>query len=310
MPSSALAGTNSRRHPLQSACRMRCNVQPDRPRPSRLAGLHAAFAFACAALPLYPASAAAHDFWLVPASAQSRPNGVIEIRGQTSSLFPTSVSAVTPDRIGSAMVVTGRGTVSLSGFATSGRSLFVRYRPVEQGQHLFAVQLHPRLVRETPASLRRYMELEGAPEALARYEREGRLPPVASRDSLTRRYAKYAKTFTDVGTAGARTFGHVVGHPLEFVPLTDPATTRPGDTLSVRLLLSGRPLAGARVHAGVGEASTAALEDTAASRRAAARDVELVTDANGVLRVPVAKTGLWNLRTLQIVPASAGSGAD
>lgn len=287
---------------------MRFPPQPDLP--SRLHRTALRAAFALAALSLSPASAAAHDFWLVPSGAQSRLNGTIEIRGQTSSLFPTSLSAVTPDRIASAVVVNGRGSTPLSGLSTSGRSLFVRYRPVEQGQHLFAVQLHPRLVRETPASLRRYMQLEGAPEALARYEREGRLPPIASRDSLTRRYAKYAKTFADVGPAGSRTFGHVVGHPLEFVPLADPSAARPGDTLAVRLLLGGQPLAEAHVHAGAGEAGAAALEDTAAARRAAGRDVELVTDANGVLRVPVTTAGLWNLRTLQIIPAPAGSGAD
>lgn len=254
--------------------------------------------------------ALAHDFWLVPASTGGGPIAAIEIRGQTSSLFPTSVSAVAPDRIASAVAVSGQGTVPLAGWSAASRSLLTRYTPKATGQYLFAVQLQPRMVRETPASLRRYMQLEGAPEALARYEREGRLPPVTSRDSLTRRYAKYAKTLVEVGTGAARTFGQVVGHPLEFVPLTDPATVRPGDTIAVRLLLAGQPLADAHVHAGASEASPAVLEDTLMARRASRQDVALVTDADGVLRLPIRRGGLWNLRTLQIAPAAAGSGAD
>lgn len=276
---------------------------------ARRKALRLTFAFAALSL-FHPAPAAAHDFWLVPASARSGRDAAIEIRGQTSSLFPTSVSAVTADRLASAVVVHRRGVVPLDGLSTSGRSLLIRYSPVEQGQHLFAVRLRPRLVRETAATLRQYMQLEGAPEALARYEREGRLPPVASRDSLTRRYAKYAKALTEIGAGATRTFGHVVGHPLEFVPLADPSTARPGDRLAVRLLLAGKPLAGAHVIAGARDASTATLEDTAAAGRDARRDVALVTDADGVVRVPVDTAGLWNLRTLQIVPADAGSGAD
>ena len=52
------------------------------------------------------------------------------------------------------------------------------------------------------------------------------------------------------------------------------------------------------------------LENWNAARRAAARDVKLETDASGVATVVVTQPGLWNIRTLQIVPAPKGSGAD
>lgn len=43
---------------------------------------------------------------------------------------------------------------------------------------------------------------------------------------------------------------------------------------------------------------------------AQAREVHGETDAEGVVRLPLESAGLWNVRTLQIVPADAGSGAD
>ena len=175
---------------------------------------------------------------------------------------------------------------------------------------MVAVALRPRTVRESAEGFRQYLALEGAPEALERYGREGRLPTV---DSVTRRYAKYAKTIVEVGRGGSRAFGRPAGHPAEFVPLTDPRDLQAGDTLAVRLLYRGRPLAGARVRAGAAPtagrtaASPAAAPPTPSGERAA---VDLVTDEAGVARVPVAVSGLWNVRTIQIVPADSGSGAD
>ncbi|HEY0035570.1 MAG TPA: DUF4198 domain-containing protein, partial [Longimicrobium sp.] len=181
----------------------------------------------------------AHDFWLVPDAFRVTPGGWIEVRGQTSSRFPTSESAVALDRVADARVISAAGEETIRNLSVAGTSLLLRSRPTTPGQRIVAVRLHPRSVRESAESFRRYLELEGAPEALERYGREGLLPRT---DSVTRRYAKYAKTFVEVGEGGPRAFERVAGHPLEFVPLADPATVRLGDTLPVRLLYRGRPL--------------------------------------------------------------------
>lgn len=251
---------------------------------------------------------AAHDFWLIPDAFAVTPGGRIALRGQTSSLFPSSLSAVTPDRIVAARVVTANTAVTVQGVSVLGSSLRLMHPVSAEGQHVVGVQLAPRTVRESPASFRRYLDLEGAPEARLRYEREGLLPPVGG-DSITRRYAKYAKTVVEVGR-GPRAFERVLNHPLELVPLSDPSALRIGDTLRVRMVLLGKPAADAPLHAGSVPKSATALTDTAAARRAAARDTKLVTDADGVALVVVTQPGLWNIRTLQIVPAAKGSGVD
>ena len=249
----------------------------------------------------------AHDFWIIPNAFTAPLDTRIAVRGQTSSLFPTSVSAVTPDRIAEARVLTADRDVAVRDMSVDGTSLILGYRPAASGQHVIGVRIAPRNVRESPASFRRYLDLEGAPEARLRYEREGRLPPVGG-DSITRRYAKYAKTFVEVGT-GRRAFARPVGHPLEIVPLSDPGALRLGDTLRLRLVMLGKPAAAAKLHAGSVPAS-AALGDTVAARRAAAGDVSVETDATGAFAIPLRSAGLWNVRTIQIVPAEKGSGAD
>ena len=239
---------------------------------------------------------AAHDFWLVPNAFAVSPGEWIDVRGQTSSRFPTSESAVALDRIADARILSGSGEETIRDLSHAGTSLRLRHRPTAAGQRVVALTLKPRSVRESAASFRRYLELEGAPEALERYGREGRLP---SADSVTRRYAKYAKTIVEVGRGGPRAFSRLAGHPLEFVPVQDPSGLRAGQHAAFRLIYRGRPLPGARVHA---EAAPAGTQVAGGPR--------LETDADGVVRVCVDRPGTWNVRTLQIVPADSAPGAD
>lgn len=252
----------------------------------------------------------AHDFWLVPDAFLVAEGGWVEARGQTSSRFPRSESAVAIDRVADARLIAAGGSERIMDLSHSGASLLLRHRPTIAGQRVVAIALHWRSARESAAGFRRYLELEGAPEALARIEREGLL---RGRDSVTRRYAKYAKTFVEVlgagGARGARAFGVAAGHPLEFVPLSDPSDAKSGDTLRIRLLYAGMPLASAPVHAGY--VTNLALVQRAA-RDSAERptDVHLTTDSGGIVRVPLSSGGLWNVRTIHVVPAPANSGAD
>jgi ketosteroid isomerase-like protein len=254
-----------------------------------------AIASSLVAIGAFVGIADAHDFWLVPNAFHVADGGALEVRGQTSSRFPTSESAVTPDRITEARVVGGGEDVRIAEVSTSGTSLLLRHRPRTAGQRLIAVSIAPRSVRASGPRFKQYIELEGNPALAARYEREGLLPKT---DSITRRYAKYAKTFVEVGRGGARSFARVLGQPLEFIPLSDPATLKAGDTLALRLLYKGQPLAEMAVHAGV------------ARGEGEPEDVHLATDRSGIARVALTSGGLWNVRTLHVVPAPAGSGAD
>jgi ketosteroid isomerase-like protein len=249
------------------------------------------------------ATLSAHDFWLVPNAFVLAPGTALEVRGQTSSRFPTSESAVALNRIADARIIDATGETPLRDLSHSGNSLLIRELPQTAGQKVVAIVLRPASVRESPESFRRYLVLEGAPELAERYEREGKLPT----DSITRRYAKYAKTIVEVGQNGARAFSRAAGHPLEFMPLEDPAALKAGDTFAVRLLYRGAPLSGAKVHAS-GVPLAPGLDPEAAAQQAVA--VEGETDAQGVARFAVQSAGLWNVRTLHILPADPGSGAD
>lgn len=237
----------------------------------------------------------AHDFWLMPDAFSVSPEQHISVRGQTSSAFPTSESAVTVDRVTSARVLGANDEETITALSTSEQSLLLRHRPKTPGQKLVAVTLGWRHVKETADSFRKYLVAEGAEEALKRHEAAGTLPTVP----IIRRYAKYGKTVVEVGT-GARAYQRVVGHPLEFVPLTDPNEARAGAEFRVRLLFNGSRLPRARFHAGLAPAKGDA-------RR---KDLDLTTDDDGTAVVPLTASGLWNVRTIHVVPAPSGTDAD
>src|SRR6476620_4228840 len=52
---------------------------------------------------------------------------------------------------------------------------------------------------------------------------------------------KFAKAVTGMGAP----YDKVLGHEIEIVPLGDPAAVRPGETLRVKVLFQGKPLASA-----------------------------------------------------------------
>lgn len=274
------------------------------PTAARRPRVRAAAVLMCAAL-FVAASAKAHDFWLVPDAFAVAEGSAVTVRGQTSSRFPTSESAVATDRVADARLLSASSDERITDLSHAGTSLVLRHRPSTRGQRIVAIILHPRSVRESAASFRRYLQLEGAPEALDRLDREGLL---TGRDSVTRRYAKYAKTLVEVGRGGPRAFARPAGHPLEFIPLRDPWGLRAGDTLSLRVLYRGQSLPGARVHAGyvTGDLERARV-DTSARTSA---DVHLTANADGVIRVAISSTGLWNVRMIHVAQAAAASGAD
>ncbi|MGH7711345.1 MAG: DUF4198 domain-containing protein [Gemmatimonadaceae bacterium] len=259
----------------------------------------------CAAGILVVVSAAAlfaHDFWIVPNAFAVAVGGTIEIRGQTGTKFPKSTSAVAPERVAEARVVGASEDERISDLSVKDSSLILRHKPSTPGQRIVAVALVARTSRTTPANLKRYIALEGNTELAERYEREGAYPKA---DSVTQRAAKYAKTIVEIGRGGPRAFARSVGHALEFVPVNDPSALHAGDSLAVRLVFRGQPVAGAHLHAGAAPSPTAAQDGGTEMK-----DISVVTGADGVAKIPLERPGLWNVRTLYAAPVAGGTSTE
>ena len=248
-----------------------------------------------AASALALSTAGAHDFFLVPGSYPFNAGSDAEILAHSSSRFPTSAGAVTVARVAKAVIVGSDAETPIKDFSIRGNSLVLRTRPEGAGQRLVAVDLVSRSTRQTPADLLRWLKLEGAADAAARIERTSALQGL---DSITRTDAKHAKTVIEVGLNGPRIFSRKLGQTIEFIPLSDPMELKSGDSLRARLEYNGTPLPGISIHA-----SVPAPEDTTQKGEP---DLHLVSDAAGMVRVPIRKGGLWLIRTIHVVEAGRG----
>ena len=82
-----------------------------------------------------------------------------------------------------------------------------------------------------------------------------------------------SQKFTKTYLKPVRDFSKPLGQPLELIPLSDPAALKTGDRLKIRVLLDGKPLAGAKVAANMFDYSDKAEKVT--------------TDADGAVTVTV-----------------------
>ena len=241
--------------------------------------------------------AAAHDFWVIPDMFAIERDSVVHASGRSGTRFPTG-SAVQPERVAVARLIGEGGEWKITNLSVEGGSLRLHQKPPSNGQYLIAVALTSRTTRSTAAGMLRFLRLEGGAAEADRLEREKVL---SGADSLEYRSTSYGSAIVQFGRAGGRAFAKQTGFPLEFVPVNDPSHLHTGDTLHVKIMGGGKPLANAAVFAGSAADSAATSADNAA-----AGSRSLTADANGIVHIPLHAAGAWNLRSAYVARNSEG----
>ncbi|MDF1502597.1 DUF4198 domain-containing protein [Roseisolibacter sp. H3M3-2] len=243
------------------------------------------------------AAPAARDAWLVPARATLPPGVDAAFDLTTGPAFPTPASAVAAGRVTTARVRLGGHASALPAPRGGPHALHFRAPLREPGVATVWVSLAPRARTLDSADVVRLLDAVGAPDSVRlAYLRQ---LPVDGVRRWEERYAEHAVAHVLVSSPlrprprGDATWARPAGLPLELVPLADPTALRAGDSLDVRLLRRGRPLADAQVRA-VGPDGRP---------RPARR-----TDADGVVTLPLAADGRWLVRATEIRRAGRDGG--
>ena len=261
--------------------------------------LHVSTAAAVAASVLVVSTAVAHDFWLVPHLGAFTADSVV-VNGKSGVRFPEG-SPVQPTRVAEALLLSGSMRIRIADLSVEDGALRITNRPAD-GQYRVALALAPRTTRTTPAGLLRFLRAEGGAAEAARLERENVL---SGMDSVIFHAASYAATIVQVGRGGTRGFSTTAGFPLEFVPIEDRPMIHAGDTVHIRILGGGRPAAGIGVDARPAADSAAPAGDGAPNPW-----ISVQADANGIVHIPVAKPGLWLLRSAWVGRRASGVSSD
>lgn len=244
-------------------------------------------AVAAAAVVAIATNATAHDFWIIPDMFAFSANSTVHVNGrQGGGKFPAG-TAVQPERVVDARIIGATSSIKITALSVEGTSLKLHQKPTAAGQYVIAVGLAPRVFRETPAGAVRFLKAEGGAAEAARLERENAF---AGLDTVIFTAASYAATVAEVGTGGPRAFAKPAGLRLEFVPVNDPSNVHVGDTLHVKMLGNGSPVAGIGIELASGL-------DSAAAATVSVTRVPFTADAKGVVHIPLDKAGPVMLRS-------------
>ena len=221
--------------------------------------------------------ASAHDLWLIP-PAKVETGKAVTIRANSGMDFPKSEHAPDTSAFLKRIVVNPDGTTGEVGATgKEGDSGLMTFTPRAAGVYVIGVQTKPRVLTLDAAAFNEYLVSDGLPHIYRLRAKEKSLDQPGKE-----RYSKSPKALLKVGE-GKGDATRPIGLPLEIVPARDPFALKVGDTLKVRVLFVGKPLADANLgwdHPGDGEQPSGSVR----------------SNAEGEALVPVAKFGLMTIR--------------
>lgn len=160
--------------------------------------------------------------------------------------FSRSENAITRDRLASLVMVGPAGSrdLSLDQWGETEPQSTLEVVLGGAGSYAVGAAVRPRMLELSGKDFGAYLEEEGLQDVLAARRNQRRLDQ-PSRE----RYSKFLKALFQVGALVGPPLA-ALGHAAEIVPEQNPYALAPGDRLTVRCLVDGRPWAGKTVFAG------------------------------------------------------------
>jgi len=238
---------------------------------------------------LFAAPLAAHDFWIEPSTFRPAVGATVALRLFVGPHFEGEPFPRVPPLVSKFVLVSAAGEQAIAGGPGDDPAGTVRV--AEPGLAIVGYRSFNYPVSLDAAKFEDYLKEEGL-EKISKMRAERGESGKPAREVFSR----CAKALLDVGGAGRAGFDRPLGFTLELLPEKNPYALRPGDSLTVRLLLDGKPLAGALVHAQLhGQPGV-----TSAAR----------TGRDGRATLGLAKPGFWMIKAVEMGPAPAGADAD
>jgi uncharacterized GH25 family protein len=249
-------------------------------RRSKLRGAAAGMALVVLASGLY-----AHDMFIKLNTYFVAPGTAVKVP-VLNGTFSSSENAIARARIADLSLVTPAGRSRLDTTIVSAQhdTTFLSLRLAGPGTYILGMSTRPSEISLAGKQFTEYLHEEAIQGIV-----EDRAKAGISADSAHERYSKHVKAVFQVGSDRTADFATPLGYPAELIPLDNPYLLKRGDTLRVRGLVDGRPVAGQSVLAG---------GRTTSGARIAAR--ELRTDSDGVAALPLTTRGRWYLKFIRM----------
>ncbi|HVR96697.1 MAG TPA: DUF4198 domain-containing protein [Thermoanaerobaculia bacterium] len=223
----------------------------------------------------------AHDFWIEPSSFHPAPGDRVAVRLRVGEHFkgdPVPRDARRIERFAQVGAGVERPVPGVDGMEPAGYASFQA-----PGLYWIVYDSDHASVELDGAKFEKYLEQEGL-------DKVSRLRAKRGQSAAPGReiYSRCVKSLLKVGTGGPGAgWDRPLGLVLELIPEADPYSLKAGGELPVRLLFRSKPLAGALV--------------VAFSREAPDEAVSARSDAQGRVRLRLARPGVWLVKAVHMV---------
>lgn len=181
-----------------------------------------------------------HNFWLIAGKSHAAAEERLRIEAHVGHYFPIGESAISPERIADFRLISSSGEQPILEYDIEGRALISELTAPGAGAQMAALTLRPRPITLEPEQFARYINEERATESVA-----PDFQPGVTKTAQREIYSKYAKAILTNGADDVAC--RVVGQKMEIALERNPSTLRAGDSLPVRVLFDGAPIAGVLV---------------------------------------------------------------
>jgi uncharacterized GH25 family protein len=243
----------------------------------------AAFLLALAA-PLF-----AHDFWLEPSTFSPQPGQIVGVRLRVGQDLLGDPVPRDPALVNQFVFEDASGRKPLVGRTGSDPAGLLRVDG--QGLVVIGYSSNPSTVDMEAEKFNQYLKDEGLDAIAALRARRKQ-----TGDKSHELFSRCAKSLVLSGLPNRTQADRALGFTLELVAERNPYTMRPGEDLPVRLTYENRPMPGALV--------------VAINRLNPAEKQSARTDADGRVKLHLREGGLWLVKSVHMIPAPAGAGAD
>ncbi|HET7437342.1 MAG TPA: DUF4198 domain-containing protein [Thermoanaerobaculia bacterium] len=236
-------------------------------------------------LALVASTASAHDFWLEPSTFRPHAGDTVAIGLRVGQDFVGDPVPRSSASIESFVIRDAAGERAIGGMENRDPAGVVKIE--RDGGAVVAYRSKPSSVQLAPEKFESYLRDEGLERIIAMRKQRG-----DSAKPGNEIFSRCAKLLLNSSKSFGKSFSKPLGLRYELVPLTDPAS----DALTVRALYESKPLPGSLV--------VAMFRDDVDVR------LEARTDRDGRVTFRLPQRGVWLLKSVQMIPAPAASGAE
>ena len=241
------------------------------------------------AIALGAASTRAHDMWIDPTSFVPASGEIVGVRLRVGQDLLGDPIPRDPSLIHQFVVEDAEGRKPVIGRSGADPAGFVR--ATLPGMLVIGYRSNPASVELPAEKFIQYLKEEGLEAVVASREARGE-----SGKPARELFSRCAKSLVLADGAKTGAADRPLGFPLELLAERNPYALKKGEALPVRVMYGAKPLTGVLV---------VAINRVNPAAKAMAR-----TDADGRVRLPLDRGGMWLIKAVHMVPAPAASGAD